>query len=113
MEYLLKTGRAAHDGGASSDGEKAMKSIRQIIVQPMLGLIWIYRKSLSPFMATNCRFEPTCSAYAEEALREYGGFKGGWLVLRRIVRCHPWGDTGYDPVPRRETSDKTKRRNSN
>lgn len=113
MEYLLKTGRAAHDGGASSDSEKVMKSIRQIIVQPILGLIWLYQKSLSPFMAVNCRFEPTCSAYAEEALSEYGGFKGGWLALRRIARCHPWGGTGYDPVPRREASDETKRNKLN
>ena len=104
MEYLLKTDRVAHNGGASSDGEKEMKNIRQIIVQLILGLIWLYQKILSPFMGVNCRFEPTCSAYAEEALSEYGGFKGGWLALRRIARCHPWGGAGYDPVPHRKIS---------
>jgi putative membrane protein insertion efficiency factor len=65
----------------------------------LLGLVWLYRKLLSPLLGANCRFEPTCSAYAEEALRTHGGLRGGWLSLRRICRCHPWGGSGYDPVP--------------
>ena len=65
----------------------------------LLGLVWLYRNGVSPLVGTNCRFQPTCSAYAEEALRRYGGFRGGWLVIRRIGRCHPWGGSGYDPVP--------------
>ena len=51
------------------------------------------------FLATGCRFTPTCSQYALEALRKYGPLKGGWLALRRLARCHPWGGSGYDPVP--------------
>jgi len=81
-----------------------LNSIGQLAAKPLLGLVWLYRKGLSPFLGTNCRFEPSCSAYAEQALREYGAFKGGWLTLRRIARCHPWGGSGYDPVPARDAN---------
>ena len=80
-----------------------MTSVSQIVAKPLLGLVWLYRKGISPLLGANCRFEPSCSAYAELALREYGGFKGGWLALRRISRCHPWGGSGYDPLPGRES----------
>ncbi len=86
-----------------------MKGVGQLAAKPLLGLVWLYRKGLSPMLGANCRFEPSCSAYAEEALREYGGFKGGWLILRRIVRCHPWGGSGYDPVPSREANNERDR----
>ncbi len=76
-----------------------MKFLGQLFAWPLLGLVWIYRNAISPLLGTNCRFQPTCSAYAAEALQRYGGFKGGWLVLKRIGRCHPWGGSGYDPVP--------------
>lgn len=58
-----------------------------------------YRATLSPWVGFNCRFQPTCSAYALEALEAHGGLKGGWMALRRIMRCHPWGGSGHDPVP--------------
>ncbi|XDA98858.1 membrane protein insertion efficiency factor YidD [Sulfitobacter sp. LCG007] len=58
-----------------------------------------YRLVFSPWVGHNCRFQPTCSAYALEALDRHGAAKGGWLALRRILRCHPWGASGYDPVP--------------
>ena len=77
----------------------AAKTIGKIFAWPLLGLVWIYRTAISPLLGANCRFEPTCSAYAEEALRRHGGLRGGWLMLRRIARCHPWGGSGYDPVP--------------
>jgi putative membrane protein insertion efficiency factor len=62
-------------------------------------LIRLYQVLISPLLGSNCRFEPSCSAYAEEALREHGAFRGSWLALRRIGRCNPWGGSGYDPVP--------------
>ncbi len=58
-----------------------------------------YQVVLSPWLGSNCRYQPTCSAYALEALQRHGALKGGWLALRRIGRCHPWGRSGYDPVP--------------
>ncbi len=88
---------------------KLINGVGQLAAKPLLGLVWLYRKGLSPLLGANCRFEPSCSAYAEEALREYGGFKGGMLTLRRIARCHPWGGSGYDPVPSREAHDETAR----
>lgn len=59
-----------------------------------------YRLLFSPWVGHNCRFQPTCSAYALEALERHGGMRGTWLILRRLGRCHPWGKSGYDPVPR-------------
>ena len=58
-----------------------------------------YRLVLSPWVGHGCRYQPTCSAYAMEALERHGGVKGGWLTVRRVCSCHPWGGHGYDPVP--------------
>lgn len=55
--------------------------------------------AISPYLPPSCRYTPTCSAYGIEALKKYGPFKGGWLTLKRIASCHPWGGSGYDPVP--------------
>ena len=65
----------------------------------MRWLIKIYQRYLSPFTAPTCRFQPTCSAYADEALERYGPVRGSWLMLRRIARCQPFARHGYDPVP--------------
>ena len=65
----------------------------------MLTLIAFYRSFISPLTPPACRFTPTCSQYAQEAIRKYGPFRGGWLALKRILRCHPFGGSGYDPVP--------------
>jgi uncharacterized protein len=65
----------------------------------LLVLIRFYRTGISPMLRPACRYTPTCSAYAEEAVRRYGALKGSWLAARRLLRCHPWGGTGHDPVP--------------
>jgi len=65
----------------------------------LIGLIKAYRLLLSPWLGSSCRFEPTCSVYALQALQRFGAAKGGYLMLRRIGRCHPWCDGGVDPVP--------------
>jgi putative membrane protein insertion efficiency factor len=62
-------------------------------------LIYTYQQLISPWLPVSCRFVPTCSAYGLEAIKKYGPFKGGWLTLKRILSCHPWGKSGYDPVP--------------
>ncbi len=61
--------------------------------------VYFYRYALSPMFPPTCRFTPTCSQYAVEALKKHGPAKGLWLTLRRLLRCHPWGGSGYDPVP--------------
>ncbi len=63
-------------------------------------LIRAYQFVLSPVLGGNCRFDPSCSAYALEAIRRFGAFRGGWLALRRVARCHPWCAAGHDPIPR-------------
>ncbi|MFR9620995.1 MAG: membrane protein insertion efficiency factor YidD [Rikenellaceae bacterium] len=62
-------------------------------------LILIYRKAISPLLPPMCRYTPTCSQYALEALRKHGLLKGLWLTVKRLLRCHPWGGHGHDPVP--------------
>jgi uncharacterized protein len=64
-----------------------------------LGLVRFYQYTISPLTPASCRYTPTCSQYAIEAIQKYGPFKGGWLAMKRIARCHPWGGHGYDPVP--------------
>ena len=61
--------------------------------------IKFYQRCISPFTPPMCRFTPTCSNYAIEAIKKHGPFKGTWLAVKRILRCHPWGGSGYDPVP--------------
>ena len=65
----------------------------------MLAMIALYRNCISPLLPPTCRYTPTCSQYAQEAICKYGPLKGGWLALKRILRCHPFGGSGYDPVP--------------
>ena len=65
----------------------------------MIAPIWLYQKLISPFFPSTCRFNPTCSHYAINAIKLKGPFVGFWLALKRISKCHPWGGTGYDPLP--------------
>lgn len=79
---------------------KSLKQIAgKIISFPMILLVRFYQICISPLKPATCRFTPTCSAYAIEALRKHGPFKGLYLTVRRLLRCHPWGGSGYDPVP--------------
>ena len=73
--------------------------IRNLLVWLLLLPIHFYRHCISPFTPPSCRFTPTCSAYAIEALRKHDPLKGLYLTFRRLLRCHPWGGSGYDPVP--------------
>ncbi len=75
------------------------RKISQLLTYPFILLVRFYQVAISPLKPPTCRFSPTCSTYALEALRKYGLLKGGRLALRRIMRCHPWGGSGYDPVP--------------
>lgn len=65
----------------------------------LIGIIRFYQGAVSPYLRSSCRFVPTCSHYGVEALKKHGPLKGGWLTLKRILSCHPWGGSGYDPVP--------------
>ncbi|MDE5833122.1 MAG: membrane protein insertion efficiency factor YidD [Desulfovibrio sp.] len=74
-------------------------SAREFFVIP----IRVYQRAISPLLPPACRYWPTCSAYAIEAVLIHGVFRGGWLALKRLARCHPWGGSGYDPVPPKDS----------
>jgi hypothetical protein len=73
--------------------------IAAAIGRALRALIWVYQATLSPVLGPRCRFTPSCSRYGAEAIGRFGPWKGVWLALRRIGRCHPWGGSGFDPVP--------------
>ena len=72
---------------------------RKLFARVLLTPVYSYRYVISPLLGVNCRFTPTCSAYTIEAIEKYGALRGGWLAVKRIVRCHPFGGSGDDPVP--------------
>jgi uncharacterized protein len=73
--------------------------ISKIISAVFIAIIRFWQGAISPYMPPSCRYTPTCSQYSLEAIKKYGPFKGGWLAVKRISSCHPWGGHGYDPVP--------------
>jgi putative membrane protein insertion efficiency factor len=73
--------------------------MKSLLAAPFIVLVKFYRYTVSPLLGNNCRFEPSCSEYAEQALHRHGAAKGLWLAVRRLGRCHPWHPGGYDPVP--------------
>jgi len=76
-------------------------SLSKILIFPFVLLIRFYQTAISPFTHSTCRFEPTCSSYFLEALKIHGLFYGGFLGIKRILSCHPWGKSGFDPVPKK------------
>ena len=70
-----------------------------LLTKLMVALVKLYQYILSPILPGACRYTPTCSEYGVQALRKHGPWRGGWLTLKRILSCHPWGGHGYDPVP--------------
>ena len=83
----------------SKNAPQSCSLARRVAKAPLVLLVRFYQICISPLKPSCCRFTPTCSQYALEALRKYGVFKGTWLAIKRILRCHPWGGSGYDPVP--------------
>lgn len=81
-----------------------MKFLRKIFILP----IKFYQLSISPLLGSKCRYTPTCSHYMIDAIEEWGILKGGWMGIKRISSCHPWGGHGYDPVPKKDSSSKNK-----
>jgi len=79
-----------------------LKSVTKILAIPFIWLVRFYQAAISPYTPSACRYSPTCSSYTLEALKKHGVFKGGWLAIKRIGSCHPWGGSGYDPVPEKE-----------
>ncbi|WP_429725826.1 membrane protein insertion efficiency factor YidD [Aquimarina litoralis] len=74
-------------------------TLRKAAIAPFIGLIKFYQNFISPLTPATCRYQPTCSHYSLEALKKHGLLKGGKLAIKRIFSCHPWGGSGYDPVP--------------
>lgn len=88
---------------------RSLNLINEKLAKGMIGCIRLYRRFLSPFFGKYCRFEPTCSVYSEEAISLYGPWQGGWMGVKRICRCHPFGGFGLDPVPPRDKNTPTQK----
>ena len=76
--------------------------MKKILIAPFIFLVKVYQVVISPFTPSSCRFQPTCSHYTVEALQKHGLLHGGRLAIKRIFSCHPWGKSGYDPVPEKD-----------
>jgi len=87
--------------------------LRKVIGWIFLIPVYFYKYAISPFTPASCRHVPTCSTYAVEAIKIHGPFKGVWLATKRISHCHPWGTSGYDPVPPRKEKRKQEPTNQN
>ena len=78
---------------------RSTQCVVRVVQKFFLFMIWVYQNGISPHLGANCRYRPTCSAYAREAIEKYGPFRGALLAIKRIARCHPGYPGGYDPVP--------------
>ncbi|MCH9032136.1 MAG: membrane protein insertion efficiency factor YidD [candidate division Zixibacteria bacterium] len=90
---------ALHVECDSSKSSIIRRVIGAIFQTLFIGVIWTYRFTFAPLLSGGCRFEPSCSCYAEQAIRKHGPAQGGLLAIKRLLRCHPWGKFGPDPVP--------------
>ena len=81
------------------DSKQIYNIVIKTITFPLIIIIKMYQLLISPLFPSSCRYTPTCSHYTVEALNKHGLFKGGWLGIKRISKCHPWGGSGHDPVP--------------
>ena len=79
--------------------KKLIHILKEVLNQILIGLIKFYKYGISPYLPRSCRYTPTCSQYSIDAIKKYGPLKGSYMGLKRILRCHPWGGHGYDPVP--------------
>lgn len=76
-----------------------MKQLKKLLTKILIVPIYFYKGSISPMLPPACRYTPSCSTYAIDAIKKHGPFRGFYLAIKRILRCHPWGGSGYDPVP--------------
>jgi putative membrane protein insertion efficiency factor len=84
--------------GKKTSSKFALWGLGGFFSYPFIWLVRFYQTAISPFTPATCRYSPTCSHYTIEALQKHGLFSGGWMALKRIFSCHPWGGSGYDPV---------------
>lgn len=91
--------KKANDNETGKTRVRVNATLRKVLIFPFVVLIRFYQVCISPYKPPTCRFTPTCSEYALQAFRKWGPFKGLYLTVRRLLRCHPWGGSGYDPVP--------------
>ena len=97
----LQASAAMHESATVSGGPmaKLRQALNQALAAVLLAGIGFYRRFISPMIGPRCRFTPTCSTYAVEAVQRHGALRGSWLTLKRLLRCHPFAAGGYDPVP--------------
>jgi uncharacterized protein len=99
-DFVAGPQRDQSRGEDTAGGDKHfIHTALQVLAFPFILLIRLYQLVISPWIGPKCRFTPTCSQYGIEALRKHGPIKGLWLTIRRVSRCHPWGGSGFDPVP--------------
>lgn len=91
--------KKVNDNETGKKRARVNATLRKVLIFPFVALISFYQVCISPYKPPTCRFTPTCSEYALQAFRKWGPFKGLYLTVRRLLRCHPWGGSGYDPVP--------------
>lgn len=82
-----------------------LRSIQKAVQWILIKLIRLYQLAISPYLGPSCRHSPTCSHYMIEAIKEWGAVRGVWLGIKRLAKCHPWGTSGYDPVPKKDINE--------